>query len=91
MDVGELHGIRKADDLGLGRGEHGYVHVRVTARAARAGAPGESRRLRSLQELDATFGRDQSRFLSGGDVVVVKGEGLGQAQVTIKVSIGTGR
>jgi integrase len=30
VDVGELHGVRKADDLELERGEHGYVHIRGT-------------------------------------------------------------
>lgn len=30
VDLGELHGIRKADDLDLERGVHGYVHIRGT-------------------------------------------------------------
>jgi len=30
VDVGELHKVRKAEDLDLERGEHGYVHIRGT-------------------------------------------------------------
>lgn len=36
-----------------------------------------------FQKLKTALGRDQSRFLSAGDTVVVSGEGLGEVSVTI--------
>ena len=40
-----------------------------------------------FKKLDATLGKDQSRFLKAGDEVLVRGEGLGHVTVTISESL----
>ena len=36
-----------------------------------------------FKKLEASLGKDQSRFLKAGDEVIVRGEGMGSAKVTI--------